>query len=79
MVQESPSKLSVQLRIAEDSACLRIADDGQGFEREGALSSRTGHFGLIGMRERAERMGGEFKLTCRPCEGTEIKVSVPIK
>ena len=39
---------------------LRIVDDGRGFEQDGVFASLGGHFGLIGMRERAERLGGEL-------------------
>ena len=37
-----------------------------------------GHFGIIGMRERAERLGGELSLHSRPGEGTEVEVTVPL-
>ena len=37
-----------------------------------------GHFGLIGMRERAERLGGELKLASHPGEGTEVEVTAPL-
>ena len=57
---------------------LRIVDDGRGFEQENAFSSRGGHFGLIGMRERAERLGGELRLSSHPGEGTELEVTVPL-
>ncbi len=57
---------------------VRVADDGQGFEQENVFSALTGHFGLIGMRERAERLGGELRLASHPGEGTEVEVSVPL-
>jgi signal transduction histidine kinase len=73
------SKVSVCLHIERFAVCLRIVDNGRGFEEGNAFISAAGHFGLIGMRERAERLGGEFKLTCRPGEGTQVEVNVPIK
>jgi signal transduction histidine kinase/streptogramin lyase len=57
---------------------LRIRDNGRGFETPDVFSSRGGHFGLIGMRERAERLGGELKLASNPGEGTEVEVTVPL-
>ena len=42
------------------------------------FSSLGGHFGLIGMRERAERLGGELRLASHPGEGTEVEVTVPL-
>jgi signal transduction histidine kinase len=57
---------------------LRIVDDGRGFDQRDAFASRGGHFGLIGMRERAERMGGELKLASHPGSGTEVEITVPL-
>jgi signal transduction histidine kinase/ligand-binding sensor domain-containing protein len=57
---------------------LRIVDDGHGFEQGDAFSARVGHFGLIGMRERAQRLGGELRLASHPGEGTEVEVTVPL-
>ena len=57
---------------------LRIVDDGRGFEQQDAFSSHGGHFGLIGMRERAERLGGELRLASQPGGGTEVEVKVPL-
>ena len=57
---------------------MRVADDGEGFEQTDAFSEIGGHFGLLGMRERAERLGGELQLHSEPGEGTEVEVTVPL-
>ena len=57
---------------------MRVADDGKGFEQTDAFSEIGGHFGLLGMRERAERLGGELHLHSEPGEGTEVEVTVPL-
>jgi signal transduction histidine kinase len=57
---------------------LRITDDGQGFAERDVFSGTGGHFGLIGMRERAERLGGEFRLESSPGGGTLVEVMVPL-
>jgi signal transduction histidine kinase len=57
---------------------LRIVDNGSGFEQKDVFSSLGGHFGLLGMRERAERLGGELRLASHPGEGTEVEVMVPL-
>ena len=44
----------------------------------GRVRDVGGHFGLIGMRERAERLGGELRLASQPGEGTEVEVRVPL-
>jgi signal transduction histidine kinase/ligand-binding sensor domain-containing protein len=72
------SKISIQLHMDARKLFLRIKDNGRGFDQEGAFVSVGGHFGLIGMRERAERLGGELRLASQPGEGTEVEVSVPL-
>ena len=56
---------------------LRIAvrDDGCGIDPQ-ALQ-RSGHWGLCGMRERAERMGAQLRILSRIALGTEIELFVP--
>lgn len=36
------------------------------------------HYGLIGMRERAEKLGGEFNVTSSPGNGTKVCFSIPL-
>lgn len=67
------------LRFDADGATLTVADDGQGFEvpeRPDALT-RAGHFGLVGMRERALLAGGEMSISSFPGSGTTVTVRVP--
>ncbi|HXB75591.1 MAG TPA: two-component regulator propeller domain-containing protein [Candidatus Acidoferrales bacterium] len=72
------SQIWVKLHAEARKLYLRIADDGRGFEQADVFQSRGGHFGLIGMRERAERLGGELHLSSHPGEGTEVEVMVPL-
>lgn len=59
---------------------LKIRDDGIGIAQEVLeLGGRDGHFGLVGMRERAERIRSRFLLASRPGAGTEITVTVPAR
>ena len=72
------SKIWVSLHMEARRLFLRIVDNGRCFEQQDAFSSQGGHFGLIGMRERAERLGGELRLASRPGGGTEVEVKVPL-
>ena len=57
---------------------LRVRDDGRGIAPEVlAAGGRPGHFGLLGMRERAERFGARLELWSRAGLGTEIELTVP--
>jgi two-component system sensor histidine kinase UhpB len=62
-----------------DSVVLEVNDDGRGFDpgtvREQALQSQ--HFGILGMQERAELVGGSIELTSIPDSGTQIIIQVP--
>jgi signal transduction histidine kinase len=72
------SKITIKLHLEARKLRLRISDNGRGFEQGDAFSSLGGHFGLIGMRERAERVGGELRLDSHPGEGTQVEVMVPL-
>jgi signal transduction histidine kinase/ligand-binding sensor domain-containing protein len=68
----------IKLHTEAKRLFLRVVDNGHGFEQGGAFSSQDGHFGLIGMRERAERLGGELRLVSHPGEGTQVEVMAPL-
>ena len=72
------SRILIKLHMETRKLYLRIVDDGRGFEQDGVFASLGGHFGLIGMRERAERLGGELTLASEPGKGTEVEVRVPL-
>jgi signal transduction histidine kinase len=71
----------VRFSIAQDVAILEIEDDGKGFAVIPDLISQTakGHYGLAGMKERAEAAGGEFLIESSAGTGTTIKVRIPVQ
>jgi signal transduction histidine kinase len=73
------TQIALRLRIAPQQVDLQVADDGCGFEPEGVFTSRNGNFGLIGMQERAKRVGGKLRLDSQPGNGTRVEISVPLK
>jgi signal transduction histidine kinase len=60
-----------------DSLRVRIRDDGKGMDPALVKQGRSGHYGLAGMRERADRIGGKLDVCSRPGGGTEIELSIP--
>jgi signal transduction histidine kinase/ligand-binding sensor domain-containing protein len=72
------SRIWIKLHMEAERLYLRVVDNGHGFEEHDVFSDLGGHFGLIGMRERAERLGGELHLKSRPGEGTQVEVTVPL-
>ncbi|MGZ8633191.1 MAG: ATP-binding protein [Solirubrobacteraceae bacterium] len=71
--------MQVQLRDVAPDVVLRVADDGVGIDGDGdARSLQTnGHYGLIGMAERGERIGATVRLAGRPGGGTTVTVKLP--
>jgi signal transduction histidine kinase/ligand-binding sensor domain-containing protein len=67
----------IELRLCYERHTVRlsISDDGRGFDVAG--SARAGHFGLVGMRERAERLGGKLTVNSRPGQGSTVEVVLP--
>jgi signal transduction histidine kinase len=66
--------VTVHLRDA-DGIWLRVTDDGTGFDVTDVRTDTS--FGLIGMKERAESLGGDFKLSSEPGRGTSVEVLLP--
>jgi signal transduction histidine kinase/ligand-binding sensor domain-containing protein len=71
-------QVRIHLEMDQGSLRMQVADDGQGFEQTDAFSEIGGHFGLLGMRERAERLGGALQLDSKPGAGTKVEVTVPL-
>jgi signal transduction histidine kinase len=77
-VKHSGAKqLGIRLQFSPEKTGLHIADDGRGFAPENCPGPKDGHFGLQGIRERAERMGGEMRVASGPDAGTTLQVEIP--
>jgi signal transduction histidine kinase/ligand-binding sensor domain-containing protein len=70
---------TIQLELEYGSKELRvlIRDNGSGIDEQVLRSGREGHWGLPGMRERAERIGAQLKVWSQPARGTEVELIVP--
>jgi signal transduction histidine kinase len=69
----------VTVSLADGPALgLSIADDGAGFDLEQARRRRSG-FGLTGMEERVNALGGSLRIESAPGQGTTVKVEVPTR
>jgi signal transduction histidine kinase len=71
--------VTVSLDFGAREVRLEVKDDGRGFDAASYDGGKGGHFGLVGMRERAEQMGGNAEVRSEPGAGTEVTVRVPIE
>ncbi len=68
---------SVRIRVSESESMIEtsISDNGRGFDP----TSRSSGFGLIGMRERAEILGGRLEVTSSSARGTSVRAVLPVE
>lgn len=68
--------VSILIELRNSSVIAVIEDDGLGFEINDA--NGEGHLGLLGMRERAELLGGHFTIESNRGKGTSVFVEIPL-
>ena len=71
--------ITVCVSFTEQELLLQVSDDGQGFTRPDRLSAliQDGHFGLMGMQERAELIGAQLQIHSSPGQGTTVEIHLP--
>jgi hypothetical protein len=71
------ANIEVHLEYHPHRLRLLVSDDGCGIDPQVVQSGRDGHWGLCGMRVRAEHIGAKLRLLSRPAAGTEVELTVP--
>lgn len=71
------SSIEVLLEFEVEKVRLLVTDDGCGIDSQVLQFGRDGHWGLSGMRSRADRIGANLRVLSRPGAGTEVELSVP--
>ena len=69
--------IEVVLRYDADALHVQVSDDGRGFDTTAVKTASAEHYGLVGMRERAQVLGGELKIESRPGGGTRVDCRIP--
>lgn len=72
-----PSHVDVRVQIADGRAVVTVVDDGRGFDPQAAIAAGRSR-GLVGMRERAELLGGELRIDSSPGQGATVTAVIPL-
>lgn len=75
------SSATIKVEFGERDLTVNVQDDGRGFSPPGRIEdlAASGHYGLMGMQERADAVGGRLNISSSPGSGTNIQFTVPIK
>ena len=68
---------TIVLEFDAENVVLQIKDDGKGFVPGDCVGPRDGHFGLLGMAERAKRLSGQVVISSMVGSGTTVRVEIP--
>lgn len=71
------ARIEVALEYSPSRFRCIVSDDGKGMTRETSAEGSAGHWGLAGMRERAQRMGATLRIDSQPGGGTSVELSIP--
>jgi signal transduction histidine kinase len=72
------TRVEVALTLRNGRLCLRVSDNGRGFEGRRRFDPLKGGSGLDGMEERAALLGGVVRITSTPDAGTEVVAELPL-
>jgi signal transduction histidine kinase len=64
-----------ELAYTKGRVCLRVLDEGAGFDPQSAMPATSGGFGLGGLRDRVQALGGEFSLLTSPGNGVTLQAA----
>jgi signal transduction histidine kinase len=70
--------IEVALKAAPPGLRLSVSDDGCGFENGDYRHARPGHYGIIGMKERAAQIGAEIEFDSEPGRGATVTIVAPV-
>jgi len=71
------SDIEIELKYSPTQFRISVRDDGSGIDPVVLVAGRDGHWGLSGMRERADRIGARLHVFTRASAGTEVELTVP--
>ena len=72
------SSVAVGLHVTEAQAVISVNDNGRGFAPKDGFAAQ-GHYGLVGMKERARQIGGDLQVASEIGKGTAVTVTIPLR
>lgn len=73
-----PGRIKLRIEFLPSGIGLELTDDGAGFVPEPEDTAQNRHFGIVGMRERVEKLGGAFSIVSSPRTGTRVSARLPL-
>ena len=72
-------RIAIELESSDTTLTLRVTDNGTGFDPATTSADGTAHYGLTGMRERAEDIGAHFSIESAEGQGTRVQATVALQ
>ena len=73
------SQVRIDLSVTGESLILGVIDRGCGFIMAGDAAAAEGHYGVVGMRERVQRLGGHVQITSSLGAGTQVQIRLKLE
>ena len=77
VLHAKPEQVTMNVCFGRKEVTLEIRDNGSGFDASIIHSDREHHYGLTGMQERVQSVGGRFHLQSAPGKGTDVRIHIP--
>jgi signal transduction histidine kinase len=77
LLHSTATRIEAEVEYSARRVRVLVRDNGCGIDPQMARARRDSHWGLLGMRERAESIGARLTIWSRPGAGTEVEISVP--
>jgi ligand-binding sensor domain-containing protein/signal transduction histidine kinase len=72
-----PKRIDLAVTFEENLCCIRVRDDGSGFDPAMLSSLPENHYGFIGIKERVDRIEGKLTLRSAVGKGTDLSIDIP--
>ncbi len=77
-IHANPTYVQIDLIFGDDTVAVSVYDDGDGFDLNAIQQERHGHFGLMGMQERADALDGVLSIDSNKGSGTRVMLVIPV-